>query len=100
MRPLVSPGYHLGGLVGTFPVQMILEFVPPLLHDADRRQGRSVSERAECAPEHVVRRLLDQGDIFCAPTAFVKAVEYLAQPRGAFAAGDAPAAGLMCIEMH
>src|ERR1700731_3039014 len=100
MCPLTSPGDHLGGLVRTLPVQMIFEFVPPLFYDADRRQGRSVSERAERPPEHIFRELVDQANIFGAPTAFVKAVKHFAQPCGAFAARDAPAAGLMRIEMH
>ena len=84
----------------TFPLEMILKLVPPLLHDADRGQRRGVAERAERAPEHVLRKLVDQRDVFLAAAALVEAVEHLAQPRGAFAAGNAPAAGFVRVEMH
>src|SRR6266849_3196283 len=79
---------------------MLLEFVAPLLYDADGGQRGSVTERAEGAAQHVFGELADEVDIFGAPEAGMEAIEHLAQPTGAFAAGDAPAAGLVRVEMH
>src|SRR5271170_5385738 len=79
---------------------MIFEFVAPFLDDADGRQSRGIAERAESAPEHIFRKLVDQWNIFGAAAALVETVEHLAQPGGAFAAGNAPAAGFVRIEVH
>src|SRR6266851_2192660 len=79
---------------------MLLEFVAPLLHDADGGQRRGVAERAKRAAQHIFGDVADEVDIFGTPEAGVEAIEHLAQPGGAFAAGDAPAAGLVRVEMH
>ncbi len=79
---------------------MIFKFVAPFLHDADGRQRRGIAERAESAPEHIFRKLVNQRNIFRAAAALVEAVEHFAQPGGAFAAGNAPAAGFVRVKMH
>src|SRR5277367_781037 len=79
---------------------MVFEFVAPFLDDADGRQGRGIAERAESAPEHIFGKFVDQRNIFGAAAALVETVEHFAQPGGAFAAGNAPAAGLVRIEVH
>jgi len=83
-----------------FPVQMVFKFVAPFLDDADGGQSRGIAERAESAPEHIFRKLVNQRDIFRATAAFVEAVEHLTQPGGAFAARNAPAAGFVRVKMH
>src|SRR5271155_4793194 len=100
MRFLVSSQHHLGGFKRAFPVQMVFEFVAPFLDDADGGQSSGIAERAESAPEHILGKLVDQRNIFGAAAALVETVEHLAHPGGAFAAGNAPAAGLVRIEVH
>src|SRR5580658_10951332 len=91
---------HVGGMVGALAVEMIFELVAPFLDDAHRGQRGGVSERAEGAPENVLRKLGDQRNIFLSAGTCVEPVEQFLEPRGAFAAGDAPAAGFVRIEMH
>src|SRR6266446_6156160 len=79
---------------------MLLEFFAPLLHDADGGQRRGVAERAEGAAQHIFGEVADEVDVFRTPETSVKTIEHLAQPSGAFAAGDAPAAGFVRVEMH
>src|SRR5713226_3704942 len=79
---------------------MLLEFVAPLLHDADGGQRRGVAKRAEGAAQHIFGEVADKVDIFRAPEAGVEAIEHLAQPGGAFTAWNAPAAGFVRVEMH
>src|SRR5260370_16031152 len=79
---------------------MLLEFVAPLLHDADGRQRGGIAERAERAPQHILGEVADKVDIFGTPEAGMEAIEHLAQPGGPFAAGNAPAAGFVRVEMH
>src|SRR5271154_3783867 len=100
MRFLVSSQNHFRGFVRAFPVQMVFKFVAPFLDDADGRQSRGIAERAESAPEHIFGKLVDQRNIFGAAPSLVETVEHFAQPGGAFAAGNAPAAGLVRIEVH
>src|ERR1700684_4583274 len=98
MAALVRSGNELRGtVVGAFAVEMVLKFVPPLLHDADGWQRRGVAQRAESTPQHILGQLVDQRDVFFAAQAFMEAVEHLFQPGGAFAAGNAPAAGLVSV---
>src|ERR1700733_6592193 len=87
-------------MVGALAVEMIFELVAPFLDDADRGQRGGVAERAEGAPEHVFRQLVDQRNVFLSAGTCVEAVEHFLEPRRAFAAGDAPAAGFVRIEMH
>src|ERR1700683_3381044 len=91
---------HVGGLVGALAVEMILELIAPFLDDADRGQRGRVAERAEGAPENVLRKLGDQRNVFLAAGTCVEPVEHFLEPGGAFAAGNAPAAGFMRVEMH
>src|SRR5260370_28190923 len=79
---------------------MLLKFVAPLLHDADSRQRRGVAKRAERAAQHILGEIAYEIDIFGAAIACVKTVQHFAQPGGAFAAGDAPAAGFVRIKVH
>src|SRR6266404_7452859 len=79
---------------------MLLKFVAPFLHDADGGQSGGVAKRAEGAAQHIFSEVADQIDIFRASKASVEALEHLAQPCCAFAAGDAPAAGFVRVEMH
>src|SRR5271170_405479 len=100
MRFLVSSQNHLRGFISAFPVEVVFKFVAPFLDDADGGQSRGIAERAESAPEHIFRKLVDQRNIFRASAAVVEAVQQFAQPGGAFAAGDAPAAGFVRVKMH
>src|SRR5258707_5612165 len=79
---------------------MIFELAAEFLHDADGGHGGSVTERAERAAEHVLRKLFDQIDVLAAAQTSVKAFQHFAQPGGAFATGNTPATGFMCIKMH
>src|SRR5271156_2707049 len=100
MRFLVSSQNHFRGFVRAFPVQMVLKFAAPFLDDADGGQRRRVAERAESAPEHIFRELVNQWDVFRAAAALVETVQHFAQPGGAFAARNAPAAGFVRVKMH
>src|SRR6266851_5819208 len=79
---------------------MIFEFATEFLHDADGRHGGSVTERAERAAKHVLRKFFDQIDVLAATQSSVKAFQHFAQPGGAFATGNTPATGFMCVKMH
>src|ERR1700722_7274237 len=79
---------------------MIFEFVLPFFDDADGRHGSGVAERAKRAAEQILCEFAEQRDIFGAPFAAVETVEHTAHPGGAFAAGNAPAAGFVGVEMH
>ena len=51
-------------LVGArLAVEMVLEFVPELLHDGDGRHGGGIAQRAERAAQHVLGDVADQVDI-------------------------------------
>src|SRR6202050_5606354 len=100
MRFLVGSQNHFRGLVRAFPVQMVFKFVAPLLDDADGGQSRGIAQWAECAPEHIFRKLVNQRNIFRAAAALVETVQHLAQPSGAFAARGAPAARLGRAKNH
>src|SRR5712692_2749774 len=88
-------GHNFCGLVWAAPFQVLLKLVSPFLHDADGRQRSGVAQGAERSPEHVLAELANQRDIFLTATAVVEAVEHLAQPGGALAARDTPAARLV-----
>src|SRR5260370_7450260 len=79
---------------------MIFEFAAEFLHDADGGHGGSVTERAERAAEHVLRKFFDQIDVLAAPQSSVKAFQHFAQPGGAFATGNTPSAGFVRVKMH
>src|SRR5713226_10356634 len=79
---------------------MIFEFAAEFLHDADGGHGGSVTERAERAAEHVLRKFFDQIDVLAAAQSSVKAFQHFAQPGGAFATGNTPSAGFVRVKMH
>src|SRR5579863_3865124 len=85
MRVLVCSGDHLGRFVCALPVKMILEFIAPLVDDADRGHGRGVAQRTERPPEHILRQFINQRNVLGAAAALVEAIEQLPQPGGAFA---------------
>src|ERR1700683_5215512 len=86
---------------GTGPaLQMIFEFLAKLLDDRDRGHGGGVTQGAERTAQHVLRKILDVVDIFLHSAAGMKASQRLLQPIGPFAAGNAPSAALMLIELH
>src|ERR1700733_518807 len=76
-----------------------LELAAELLEKADHRHGRCVAERAEGAAQHVLGEVAHVIDIFHRAVAFVEAGHRLLQPVCAFAAGDAPAAALLLVEL-
>src|SRR6266478_9342930 len=80
LSDLCSSTHHkrFGGFKGTAPVQMLLEFVAPLLHDADGGQRRGVAERAEGAAQHIFGEVADEVDVFRTPETSVKTIEHLA----------------------
>src|SRR5258708_12452190 len=51
--PLHCPSERFGGFVRTAPIQIIFEFVAPLLNDADGWQRSTIAERPKGPPEHV-----------------------------------------------
>src|SRR5580704_3311556 len=90
----------IGGFVGAASLQVIFEFATEFLDDADGGHGCGVAQRAECPSKHVFREFADGSNVLRATVTGVKALQHLAQPGGAFAAGNAPAAGFMRVEMH
>src|SRR5271156_5277780 len=74
------------GPVGTFAFQVVFKLILPFFHDADRRHRSSIAKRAKSFAQHILSKLADQRDILTRATAIVKAIEHLAQPRGAFTA--------------
>src|SRR5215472_1800115 len=87
-------------VVSAASLQVIFEFVAEFLHDADGGHRGGVAERAEGAAEHVLGELADQVDVFRAAEAGVEALQHSIEPVRAFAAGDAPAAGFVRVEVH
>src|ERR1035438_4702257 len=81
-------------------VQMVLEFLPELLHDRDGRHGGGIAQGAERPAQHIPRDIADQVDIGARARPIVEASQNLLQPGGAFAARDAPAAAFMGVEAH
>src|SRR6516225_6392235 len=79
---------------------MIFKLVAKLFHDADGGHGCGVAERTKCAAQHVRGKIADKADVFRPAVARVKTVQSLLQPGGSFAAGNAPAAGFMGVEVH
>src|SRR6266436_1153077 len=79
---------------------MVFKFAAEFLHDTDSGHGGSITERAERAAEHVLRKFCDQVDILAAAQASVKTFQHLAQPGSAFTARNAPAARFVRVKMH
>src|ERR1700684_854011 len=70
--------------VSALALQMIFEFIPPLLHDADRRHRRRITKRTESFSQQVLSKFADQRNIFAASAAIMEAIEHFAQPSRAF----------------
>src|SRR5262245_32873452 len=79
---------------------MVFKLAAEFLHDADGRHRGGVAERAEGAAQHVLRELAHHVDVFGTAEARVEALQHFAQPNGSFAAGNAPAAGFVRVEVH
>src|SRR5208337_883319 len=88
-------------LVGAMPqLQALLKLVPELLDDADRRQRGRVTQRAKRLAQDVIRDIQQRVGIFRQPTLVVKSIEQSSLPVGPFAAGNAPPAGLVGVEVR
>src|SRR5579864_5448037 len=74
--------------------QIFFEILRELLDNGNGRQGRGVAQRAERPPQHVFGKFAQQRNILAPALAVTVALQNLAQPGGAFAARDAPAAAL------
>src|SRR5579871_1679374 len=84
--------------IGARPVvQVRFELVAELFDEGDGGHGSGVAEWTEGAAEHILRKLAHERDVAFAAHAVVHALQNLAQPGGAFAAGDAPAAALVRV---
>src|ERR1035441_10228580 len=68
-------------LVGArFAVQVVLEFLPELLHDGDGRHGGGIAQGAEGAAQHVPRDIADQVDIGARALPVMETRQNLLQP--------------------
>ena len=79
-------------------VDVFFEFFAEFLDEAKGGHRGCVAERAEGAAHHVFREVLHVIDILLCAAAVVDAGESLLDPVRAFAAGDAPSAGLVLVE--
>src|SRR5579859_442775 len=80
--------------------QVCFKFAAPLVDDGHGRDGRGVAQWAKGAPQHVLGQVFDVVDVLAQPPAVVEAGKRLLEPVSAFAAGNAPAAALVLIELH
>src|SRR5580658_1911812 len=80
-------------------VDVILKLVAELCHESDDRHRCRVAKRAEGASKHVLGQILNVVDIFDLAAAGVDAANRLFEPVCALAAGDAPTAALVLIEL-
>src|SRR5215469_11379542 len=88
------------GFISAPSLQMTFKLPAPFFHDADGRHGRGVAERTEGSPQHVFGKIRDELDVFLTPQTGVEALQCLPQPRGTFAARNAPPARFVGIEVH
>src|SRR5689334_7413091 len=79
---------------------MRFKLTAPLVDDGHRRNGGSITQRAEGPAKHVLCQILNVVDVFAQTAAVVEAGKRLFEPVSAFTAGDAPAATFMLIELH
>src|SRR5438045_1259725 len=80
--------------------QVVLKFFSEFLYEGDRGHRRGVAQRTEGAAQHVLCEVLHVIDIFSDSAAVVETNQRLLQPVRAFAAGNAPSATLMLVELH
>src|ERR1039457_5692330 len=68
-------------LVGArFAIQMILEFLPELLHDGDGRHSGGIAQGTERPAQHIPRDIADQVDIGARALPIVEARQDFLQP--------------------
>ena len=87
------------GDAGAISGDVILELLTEFFDEGDGGHGGGVAERAEGAAHHVFGEVLDVVDVLGVAAALVDAGEGFLDPVGAFAAGDAPAAALVLVEL-
>src|SRR5438270_10228354 len=88
-------------LVRAWPsFQVVLKFFSEFLYEGDRGHRRGVAQRTEGSAQHVLCEILHVVDIFHHTAATMEADERFLEPIGAFAAGNAPSATLMLVELH
>src|SRR5262245_30844392 len=80
--------------------QVLLEFMPPLLHNRHGWNRGSVAQRTEGTAQHVFRQVINVIDVFANAAAGVEADQRFLQPIGAFAAGNTPSATLVPVKLH
>ena len=83
---------------GLAAFNIVFKLFAELFDEAEGGHRSGVAERAEGAAHHVFGEVLDVVDVFFGAATGVDAGEGLLDPVGAFAAGDAPAAGLVLVE--
>src|ERR1700678_3396953 len=83
---------------GFVAFDVVFELFTKFFYEAECGHGSCVAERAEGAAHHVVGEVLNVVDVLFAAATVVDAGEGFLDPVRAFAAGDAPTAGLVLIE--
>ena len=77
---------------------VVFELAAEVLGEALHRQGGGIAERADGAAHDVVENAVEHVQVFRTALAVLDAMHDLVQPRGAFAAGRALAAGFLVVE--
>src|SRR5713226_1774673 len=70
-------------------VQVCFEVLRELFHDRDGGHGGGIAQSAECAAQHVLRKLVDQRDVALSAHSIVEPLQHLFEPGGSFTARDA-----------
>src|SRR6202034_1671830 len=70
-----------------------------LLYEAERRHSRCISKWTKRPAHHVLGQVLHIVDVLLLAAIVVDTRQGLLDPVGALTAGDAPAAGLMLVEL-
>src|SRR5262245_38312203 len=79
---------------------MSFKLTPPLVYDRHSGNGRSITQRAESASQHVLRQVLDIVDVFLQTAAVMETDQRFLQPICSFSTGNTPAAALVLVELH
>ena len=69
-------------------------------YERNRRHRRRIAQRTERPTQHVFRQVLNVVDVFLHAAAGMKTHQRLLQPVRALAAGNAPSAALVLVELH
>src|SRR5581483_7201812 len=80
-------------------LEILLKLGAELLNKAERGHRSRIAQRAEGAAHHVLGQVLNVVDVLPVAAARVEAHQRLLQPVRAFAAGNAPPAALVLIEV-